>query len=848
MRLARRELFAWAALLALAALWRLPGLGERAASHDESLHAYYAWRFAELGEYRHDPMLHGPLLFHLGAAVFALLGDSEATARLPVALAGIALVAAPLLFRRELGRRGALAAGALLLISPSIAYYSRYLRNDVYVALLSLLWLRALFDARVPRGERALGRLALFLALACATKEVAFLVGGAFGGLLLVEAAGRRLRGEPAGRPFDLALFQLALVSPYLAGAARWAAGEDPADADAPGALAATLGWAAAIASPSLGVALLRFRRTWPAAARALPRCFALAWGLLLALYTGLGTALGHGVVSGVSGSLGYWLEQHGVGRGAQPPFYYGMLGLLYEPLPWALALTAGFALLRRPRGRTPEPAPLLPRFLAGWCVIGWAAFTLAGEKMPWLLVHLALPAILLAGWWLGARSRLPAGEPDAREACGLLGAGGALAVTLLVAAGLAVRGVEGPAGQLRATLLALLLGGLAVAAARLRRRGNGALRRGLALTVLAAAGLLGARAALLASFVHDELAVEPLVYAHGTEQIAPALAELERASRRLAGGLGLELAVDSETSWPLAWHLRRWTAQRSFEGTPDEAVLAAPALIAGDAQDRALRARLAFARERLPFDLVRWPPETYRDWTPGRALAALGDPAAWRRGLALFFFRERPNQALDPWPLRKAAALYLPRSAPGAGVLDPLPLLDWPREPAAAPPPGGGGALAPDGRRFEADRERHVVRAFDADGRLLAESRRESLPLDLPGPLAWDAQRGQLWIADVGRRRLVALDGELAFVEAVEAPLWERDDLPGLACLPGGGLVASVPRGDALVVWDAGHRPRGVIPLDPRAAPGALEATAEGRLRVATAAGVVELTPAPLD
>ena len=38
-----------------------------------------------------------------------------------------------------------------------------------------------------------------------------------------------------------------------------------------------------------------------------------------------------------------------------------------------------------------------LSRFLFYWTLAALFAFTLAGEKMPWLNVHLALPLSLLA-------------------------------------------------------------------------------------------------------------------------------------------------------------------------------------------------------------------------------------------------------------------------------------------------------------------------------------------------------------------------------------------------------------------------------------------------------------------
>jgi len=845
MTCSRRERWAWLALLLLAALWRLPDLGTRATSHDESLHAYYSYRYAEYGEYRHDPMMHGPLLFHLGAAAFLLAGDSNAAARWPVALAGIALVAAAWLFRRELGGRGAFAFGALLLASPSIAYYSRYLRNDVYVALFTLLWLRALFDARERDDAGPLRRLALFLALAFAAKEVAFLVGAIFGGLLLVEALLRR--GPAARRAVDLALFQLALVSPFLAGAARWASGADATDYDAAGAVWATLAWAVPIALVAVAATALRLRRSWPEAARELPRSFALAWAVLLALFTSLGTEFAHGVASGLGGSLGYWLEQHAVARGEQPLFYYGMLGLLYEPLPWLLSLVAMVSLLRRRLGAARTEDGAFPLFVAGWCAASWLGFSIAGERMPWLLVHLALPAIPLAAWWLGRAIQ----GLETRRLAGITAAGALLAAATLLAADLLVHDLAPPARPFRTGLLAavaLALGGIAVLS--LRRRGPRQALRAAGLAALAAAGLLGLRGALLAGFVHDEEAVELLVYAHGTPESEPVLRELESRARRLGGDDGLSLAIDSETTWPLAWPLRSWRRQHTFTGAPGEAELAADAILAGPERDRELRAPLAFGRQRLPFDLVRWPPETYRDWTPRRALGAVADPAAWRRGLAFFFYRERLGAALDPWPLRKAAALYLPPLARGAGLGGPLPRFEW-REAsrvdlAAGDParPVLGVARAPDGETWEVDSERGVVRRFGADGGLASESRPESLPLERPAGLAWDAARERLWVADPGRRRLLAVGRAWRLLATLDVPCWEWDDRPGVAVLRDGRVVASVPQGDALLVWSRDLRPEGYVGLDAQAGPEGLGLGADGSLRVSIRGAVVELAP----
>ena len=48
-------------------------LGYKALHHDESLHAFYAWRLYDGQGYIHDPMMHGPLLFELNALSYLLV-------------------------------------------------------------------------------------------------------------------------------------------------------------------------------------------------------------------------------------------------------------------------------------------------------------------------------------------------------------------------------------------------------------------------------------------------------------------------------------------------------------------------------------------------------------------------------------------------------------------------------------------------------------------------------------------------------------------------------------------------------------------------------------------------------
>src|SRR5574341_788506 len=83
--------------------------------------------------FNHSPLYHGPLRFHLTALSFALFGVDDFTARIPAALVGVALVMTPILLRPWLGRRGALLTSLLLLISPSILYHARYIRDEAFM-------------------------------------------------------------------------------------------------------------------------------------------------------------------------------------------------------------------------------------------------------------------------------------------------------------------------------------------------------------------------------------------------------------------------------------------------------------------------------------------------------------------------------------------------------------------------------------------------------------------------------------------------------------------------------------------------------------------------------------------
>ncbi len=116
------EVALYAALALVAFLTRVLILGAAPLDVNEARQALASWNFANNIA---DPFTGSPLLFSGNALLFALFGGNDFAARLLPALFGTALVLVPALLRREIGRVGALLASVLLILSPSVTFFSR---------------------------------------------------------------------------------------------------------------------------------------------------------------------------------------------------------------------------------------------------------------------------------------------------------------------------------------------------------------------------------------------------------------------------------------------------------------------------------------------------------------------------------------------------------------------------------------------------------------------------------------------------------------------------------------------------------------------------------------------------
>jgi predicted membrane-bound mannosyltransferase/DNA-binding beta-propeller fold protein YncE len=189
--LMRAQVLNWEAALyliifILAVFTRFYILGDRVMSHDESLHTRYSYNLYADGNFQHTPLMHGPILFHVMAFFYFLFGDNDFTARIYAAALGVIIVMMPYLFRRWLGRTGALLVAFMLLISPITLYYHRYIREDTPAIFYSLLMFYSIMMyTSGPDNQRRRSHWLFLLAAAMignlGSKETAFIYIAIFG-------------------------------------------------------------------------------------------------------------------------------------------------------------------------------------------------------------------------------------------------------------------------------------------------------------------------------------------------------------------------------------------------------------------------------------------------------------------------------------------------------------------------------------------------------------------------------------------------------------------------------------------------------------------------------------------
>ncbi|MFB3120205.1 MAG: glycosyltransferase family 39 protein, partial [Stenotrophomonas maltophilia] len=281
--------------------------------------------------------------------------------------------------------------------------------------------------------------------------------------------------------------------------------------------------------------------------------CAAIYYFVWFTLYTTVYTNWG-GMFSGVWQGMGYWIAQQDVARGNQPWYYYFVGLSVYELLPLVFAILGAIYYLRK--------GDIFGLALILWSGLTLLAYTLASEKMPWLLVGIVLPLIFLAGKYLGDLADRLTWRQILRSRPGAL----LILIPLLLAGTVyLLRIYLNPAAVFAASewfiLAGLIL--LAVTAAYLVRLAQAG--PGMALVGLGSAALLlalGTWGAFRASYIYDDSNKEILVYAQGSADVRATFDELDQQVFQ-QGTAHDPVRVDYELWYPMQWYVR----QRQEEG-----------------------------------------------------------------------------------------------------------------------------------------------------------------------------------------------------------------------------------------------------------------------------------------
>ena len=230
-------------------------------------------------------------------------------------------------------------------------------------------------------------------------------------------------------RSFDLLILTFTLVLPQLTAFPISLLGWDPLDYSQTGLFHTSIVLLIMVII-AVAIGMLWKPSLWAKSA-------AIFYAIFIILYTSI-FSNGKGFFTGIVGSLGYWLSQQAFHRGTQPWYYYAFVQIpIYEYLAAAGTLLAVIIGIRHKVFSTftnmvpaqqvsmveeaitlqknelskgdfpseledqPHRVPVLA-LLIYWSVMSLIAFSIAGEKMPWLTVHITLPMLLASGFSLG--------------------------------------------------------------------------------------------------------------------------------------------------------------------------------------------------------------------------------------------------------------------------------------------------------------------------------------------------------------------------------------------------------------------------------------------------------------
>jgi uncharacterized protein (TIGR03663 family) len=616
--------------------------------------------------------------------------------------------------------------------------------------------------------------------------------------VFLVKGTGwHSLRDE---RSFDLLILQGTIVLPLLAALPMDILGFNPMDYSTQGILRSFL-----FILPMFIISLL-IGIWWNWKVWAIN--IGTFWAIFAVFYTSLFTQ-GSGFPMGLMGALGYWMAQQGVTRGTQPLYYYALVQIpMYEFLPaFGTILAAIMALPKLIKslqstedqvqdqettittdnaefeveekieieaeselddfnqetrivdneGEVREP-PVLALLLY-WSVMSLIAFSFAGERMPWLTTHIAMPMILTSGWSFGRLLETFDWQFFTRQRGWLVVIVGFLfLLTIARTFGSLLspippfQGNELPQLEATSTFLLAFIGmassiiGLYFLLRDWNFKQLGKLLLILFVVILS---LITIRTSFRANFILYETPKEFLVYAHSARDPKDVLEQVEEISHRMTGGKDIIVAYDSDLLYPYWWYFRDYPNKRWYSDNPTRDLQDAPIILVGSGNYGLIEPVVGDNYIRFDYTRLWWPSQAYYDLTFERAWNALTDPATRNALWEIWFNRNyQPYAALanidtltlENWQPSDSFRMYLRKDVVsqiweyGASPVTLEPSIDPYEEktidlPASQIIQGGEQfqlnapkdiAFAPDGSFYVSDSQNHRILHIDQDGILL--------------------------------------------------------------------------------------------------------------------------------
>ncbi|HXV43698.1 MAG TPA: SMP-30/gluconolactonase/LRE family protein, partial [Anaerolineae bacterium] len=418
-----------------------------------------------------------------------------------------------------------------------------------------------------------------------------------------------------------------------------------------------------------------------------------------------------------------------------------------------------------------PSDGGLFAIFTIYWTILAFAIYSWAGEKMPWLSVHMTLPLIFLAAHVIQtALGRFNLFE--ARQKGGLIFAGALLLVIPAVVALFTAEPFQSQSLQsINDTLQFIAGAAILVALAGViwyygRQMGRSLASRMALVTILFILVLLTIRFTWLFNFVNYDYVNEVLVYAHGGPDVKLALNQIDEISRRTVGDKMIKVAYDNDSTWPLEWYLREYPNRVYYGENPSREALDAPVVIVGSANEAKVKPFLGDKYTRFSYRLVWWPMEDYKNQTPTRLWQTYvsGPPPEnpqadtaeaqqarrevvrqnWKNLWNILFYRNYNDYELNEWPYLHRFYLYLrkdvinevwdyqsgPVQLTQAAAVDPYEGKRFEVDASAMWGSSGTAdgqfttprnvAVGPDGSIYVADTGNHRIQVFGSDGKFI--------------------------------------------------------------------------------------------------------------------------------